>query len=94
MKSIAALLWHMRAHVYHTWGRAGLLAVPGNADNWGELAARFTACEEAKYSGRMVSLLAPATSLGLSQVCLNPKHTNFSPVSFCLPLPAASIRCA
>eukprot|EP00802_Teleaulax_amphioxeia_P007457 Tamp_07463.p1 GENE.Tamp_07463~~Tamp_07463.p1 ORF type:complete len:756 (+),score=170.77 Tamp_07463:129-2270(+) len=68
MKSIAALLWHMRAHVYHTWGRAGLLAVPGNADNWGELAARFTACEEAKYSGRMVSLLAPATSLGLSQV--------------------------
>ena len=58
----------MRAHLYSSWGRAGLLLVPGSADNWVDLSTCFTTCEEATFSGHMVSLCACPTSLGLSQV--------------------------
>ena len=87
IKSMAALLWHLRAHLYHTAGRAGLLVVPGNANNWGDLAARFTACEEAKFSGRMVSLLASASSLGLSKVYLSLIPQILNPEPMCPPPP-------
>jgi hypothetical protein len=44
------------------------MLVPGSADNWIHLATCFTTCEEATFSGHMVSLCACPTSLGLSHV--------------------------